>query len=1626
MSETLITFDALPPFAPHLEELTPENAEKVQQDITKNVFTAYLRANGIAPYHVETYEKSIEEIYQKVEDSRLYLDPTGQGSYVGFESPILEKPERYPAEVFVRQIHYTGKLKAKPYIFQVETGLRHVSRNQITLCELPILVRSKYCKSREVYDEYESAQDAHNESVANPDFRARMLETIERLNRAGKRLMEIGCEPSDPGKYFIMGGIRRIILTGESLRINQPYVYENATSMLLATTLWSPRPIPSSITIGTRSDTVFISSSSSTIWQNDEENIFSALRILGVPTEMAAQQILLRMLPNVASPTRAVQNQIIRSYLDHSIRQAYALDDQEFFEQTFNNTFKSTLYKYSKLNRDEYSRLNTLEAKQEWSQNFLYANTFTNFLLGGDFLFEGDGDEYVQTFGRNERRQVVSRVYTILYMLIRFCLVRNGFRPQDSRDSWANKRVTITGERFTTQFHHSFVRTTVPDKTATDARNDDVLQLRIRDLWSKELNKAEYLSGKKDVSDLFSMSLAILTGGTNVTGIEHPSTSRAEALERENRRKQFTTDNKMTTLHSPDSLLPVVLEDFWKAFKKKGWGVFGNGMKSGGSSGSWRPDATDTLNVDQNDLHTCYQLCAITVRSDAQSKTIKPRLVHESQAYFVCPVVTPEGENVGLTKQIAIGTKVSLGRTTMKDTQHFFSRLEVRRTPDVRPMQRNTLLHYWPENHTCMVRMFYNGCFVGICDGLAMRQFLVKERTEGHLWWDMAVFFDTEVNLHICTEANRLLRPVFVMDEKTGVPRFLQDQDMNVFQKPYLTKRHYDEMVRKGYIVWVDAVEQNAGFVAQENGVYRIIKGVEDIPQGERNPDALQTPISAGYLIADSIWDVHHAKARARVMIVKREFLERWLEKLKISPDPAFVTDIRRSIWDILGQTNTAEERLEIKRNISSAIYDHVVGVEKTKNLTLGNGKRAYELFGASLAAYAPTLELEEDSFLASLVSRIESELNTCKSSILDVSMRSKYTHAAISPSMMFSVAGLIIPYLNHIHGPRANLASKFNQQTLRGRFTNQDLLMPNEVKILNNPSLPLVKTTVADFVGLSDQPTGRNAIVAVGCFEGVNQEDSLVFNRSSIDMGMFNYTRYYSRHLSKESIEESNIFGSKYYTKPTTKKSSFVFGRADRHDKSESFRHISKVGGLPKPGTMLKPGDCIIAAYEMIESDRAGGSPEEIDRSIRVENDGAGIVDKVTVTRNYAGNPVVTVRIRQVLKPVVGDKFASRHAQKCTIGRIENRENLPSTAEGLVPDIIMNPHALPNRMTVGQVIEMVTGKASILSGESVIADPFEKVNMERITQVLQQHGYSTSGKEIMYDGITGETFDAKILIGPCYYQPLKHQVKFKQQSRSATGSLNATTRQPAGGRANDSGIRAGVMEKAILSMVPALEKHQCLVSDAYPTKVCVVCKNPDQPVTVKVNTAKGICHRQVCRTCNNYSVNRYNHFVSYMEVNQQRSYWEVIMAAYARNVRQEVDFEEIVKRVAKFQELKDYLQTQVVDRLPEATARKVVLEAIRLAYFPMVSANFSSEGGLDEPTTQELVQATTSLLTEVWSSFYQVASGKMIKNVGRDILRPVQQTSWKTVLIPFSTLVAFRYFAQMGYNVGLKPESVE
>lgn len=1621
-------FDSIPPFSPHLESYGTDDVVKMLQGVSKNVFEAFMNVNGIGVYHMETYEKSIEEIYAKIRKITLKLTNTTSYPHIGFTDPVFEKSEIYPSEAIVKQLHYIGKLKATPFI-QVDVDKKYVSKGQITLCQLPIMVRSKYCLTKELFDRFEMAQDENNrlkkefENENGNEIEEKIRRSTEELAAAGKALNEKGIDSSDPGKYFIMGGVRRIILTTERLRMNQAYAYGEDGDLLLSSTLWSTRPITSNLNIysnGTTLNTVLLLSSS--IWNPGYEkfsrpdgsdiNVIKVIRMLGVE-ENVFQEVFDRTFPVIASSTRKMQMQMIRTFLETSCRGAYEMEEDDFFDDIHRNAFKATLYKNHDHEFGIHDTNSPIHEKKRWVQRFVTNNIFSNFVLAGQFLFGDVQDSVIKVHDPSLMKDVHSRVYTIMMMILRYCLVRLGFRAQDSRDSWANKRLILTGERFTTQFHHSFMRTVLPDGTAKSAKQSNVLEGRLQEVWEREaLSKTDYMEGRQDIGKLFDMSVSIMLGGGNVIGYECQQNIRTTG---EDLASAYAASNNLTCVHPPDVLLPVVLEDYWKAFKKKGWGVFGIGLRGsdgrGSSSRSWTPDATDTLDVDQNDLHINYQLSAITVRSNDNSKTIAPRLVHESQAYFVCPVVTPEGENVGLTKQIAVGTKVSLGRTTEEDTNLFFNLLNIRTRPEPTAGKQNTVYQYWDSMTRGLTKMFYNGCFIGMVEGISFREFLQECRVKGTLWWDMSVYFDADVHLQVCTEASRLLRPVFTMDQESGSARFILDKDVDYLNKKYLDRRDYRKMIEKGYITWIDAAEQSSGFVVRdEGGVYKRVSNISDFPKNQ-SFDTYKRPLSGGVLIADGIWDVYHAKTRARYILAKIEFLTEFERNIR-DMDTKTTEMVRQWAIKLLKWDGTTEDRKIVMEQIDNLFWTMLNFEERTGSIQVGNGLRFRQFPSSSLNAYVPNLNLDPAQFLNSLLRMTQEELSNAKLSRTDVLMRSRFTHCAIHPSMLLSATALVIPYVNHIHGPRANLASKFNRQTLRGSHTNQDILMPNEVKILNRPDMPLVKTSITDYVGVADHPTGNNVVVAVGCFEGVNQEDSLVFNRASLERGLFSYTRYYSEHLSKDTVEEASVFGSKYYGKGPVKRSEFIFGVSSIHTNSEKFRHISKVGGLPKPGTLVKPKDCLISAYERVYGE--GDVINTIDRSVYVNSDGAGIVDRVTVTKNFGNTVVVTVRVRQSLSPIVGDKFASRHAQKCTIGRVEDVENLPFTSDGVIPDIIMNPHALPNRMTVGQVIEMVAGKAALLHGERVVADAFDTVDMDKIIVTLRQYGYETSGKETLYNGMTGEMYDAKVLIGPCYYQPLKHQVKFKQQTRGASGARDAITMQASGGRTNGSGTRQGVMEKAILSMVPALEMHQCMVSDAFPVNVCQTCNAIVE--TSDVNPETGVCKKVACRACNSYSQQRYETFKTTILLetssDTRQTFIQVLSQSFLRNLRDHLNIKEsYLDGIPAFVNLKDYIMTMD----PRAATINLFLESVRKAFFPMAVDN-----KVLEISERSYLDSLVKKLEEAWGMFYQSSKDLdyIIRGGTADMLRPIAETTYKVKIVPHSTLVFMRYMTQMGFDM--------
>lgn len=242
-----------------------------------------------------------------------------------------------------------------------------------------------------------------------------------------------------------------------------------------------------------------------------------------------------------------------------------------------------------------------------------------------------------------------------------------------------------------------------------------------------------------------------------------------------------------------------------------------------------------------------------------------------------------------------------------------------------------------------------------------------------------------------------------------------------------------------------------------------------------------------------------------------------------------------------------------------------------------------------------------------------------------------------------------------------------------------------------------------------------------------------------------------------------------------------------------------------------------------------------------------AGVVDQVMLTTDQEGNKFAKVRVRTVRIPQIGDKFSSRHGQKGTVGITYRQEDMPFTMEGIVPDIIINPHAIPSRMTIGQLIECLHGKVACCEGmNGASATPFTPVPVNKIAANMHKCGYQRYGNEVLYNGHTGKKLAAKVFIGPTFYQRLKHMVDDKIHAR-ARGPMTNLTRQPMAGRARDGGLRFGEMERDCMishGSAQFLRERLFHVSDKYRVHVCDICG-----LIAIAKLAKRDFH---CRGCNN------------------------------------------------------------------------------------------------------------------------------------------------------------------------------
>ena len=485
----------------------------------------------------------------------------------------------------------------------------------------------------------------------------------------------------------------------------------------------------------------------------------------------------------------------------------------------------------------------------------------------------------------------------------------------------------------------------------------------------------------------------------------------------------------------------------------------------------------------------------------------------------------------------------------------------------------------------------------------------------------------------------------------------------------------------------------------------------------------------------------------------------------------------------------------------------------------VANGKLTWDnLINDGLIEYLDAEE-EENAYIAMSLADLSEE----------------HTHLEIDPATMLGICAGIIPFSDHNSSPRNTMEAGMTKQALGLYVSNYALRTDTRAHLLHHPQTPIVKTRIIDSTNYDLRPSGQNFVVALMSYEGYNMEDAMVINKGALERG-----------LARSSFFRAYDTSEKKYAGGQVDKFEVPDKNVKGYRSEEAYRNLDS-DGVVNPESYVTSGDVLIGKTSpprFLEENFGSVADRRRETSVTVRHGEKGIVDAVLLSETVEGSKLAKIRVRDTRQPEFGDKFASRHGQKGVIGLILSPEDIPFTEFGVVPDLIVNPHAIPSRMSIGQVLEMVAGKAGCLEGERVDATPFNQTLEAEIQQLLLDNGFESAGCESLYSGVTGERIDAEIFVGVAYYQKLHHMTTDKVYARSR-GPVQVLTRQPTEGRAREGGLRFGEMERdCLIAHGAALTLKERLLdeSDKYTAVVCENCG-----MLAVEDTSK---HKKYCPIC--------------------------------------------------------------------------------------------------------------------------------------------------------------------------------
>jgi DNA-directed RNA polymerase beta subunit len=803
---------------------------------------------------------------------------------------------------------------------------------------------------------------------------------------------------------------------------------------------------------------------------------------------------------------------------------------------------------------------------------------------------------------------------------------------------------------------------------------------------------------------------------------------------------------------------------------------------------------------------------------DKSGKLVPPRKLHNTSWGFLCPAETPEGGSIGVVKNISY-----LGHVTIHSNPvslHAYIDEYIDRIETLKPLDTYR-----------QVKVFVNGTWVGITrDPMKLyREFKLK-KWRGIINIYTSVVFDyPNAEIRICNDAGRMMRPLLLVNPDTNDLYITRD----IIQRVASREIGWDDLLTHigagdevgeadahGVIEYIDPDEQAFSMIAMRpQHLYRNEKDTTS-PYIYKYSHCEIHPSTIFGVLASCIPFPEHNQAPRNTYqcldinetVLMSDGRRVPIKDVKVGDEvmtyhpTTFEVSITKVVNHFIqANTHPVYKITTISGREIIATEDHRFSTNegwKTVKEMMDDRKLRVGVFDELCIVFVP----------------IQSIVQVSNRMVSDIEVASE-NHSFIAGDGFAS----------------SNCA--MGKQAIGIYVTNYQRRMDKTAYVLTYPHRPLVDTRLMQMIQLAEIPSGAPLIVAIMSYTGYNQEDSVLVNQGAIDRGMFSATIYHT-----EKDEDKKINGDEEIRchPDASKTKGMKFGNYDK---------LNQRGVMPA-NTFIENRDIIMGKVIPIKDNRNDPTKivkyEDISRVYHTSEE--CYVDKSYIDSNGEGYCFCKVRVRAFRKPVIGDKVSSRMGQKGTIGNIIPERDMPFTKEGIRPDIIINPHAIPSRMTIGQLKETLLGKVLVNLGLFGDGTSFGEYDIKDISKELLKVGFEMNGNELLYNGLTGEQIKSDIFIGPVFYQRLKHMVADKQHSRSIGPMVNFT-HQPAEGRSRDGGLRFGEMERDAMvghgaSRFTKGRMYDC--SDKYEVNVCRKCG-----IIASYNTERSI---HLCKTCDNRS----------------------------------------------------------------------------------------------------------------------------------------------------------------------------